>query len=58
MDFDTLMESFGYLSGLLALAAGNVQLFVDSWTWISDVLGWVSENLGGVIELTKGLLVA
>ena len=58
MDFETLMEAFGYLSGIIALAAGNVQLFVDSWTWISDVLGWTSENLGGVIELVSGLLGA
>ncbi len=58
MGFDTLMEAFGYLSGIIALAAGNVQLFVDSWTWISDVLGWTSENLGGVIELVSGLLGA
>ena len=52
------MEAFGYLSGIIALAAGNVQLFVDAWTWISDVLGWTSENLGGVIELVSGLLGA
>ena len=58
MGFDTLMEAFGYLSGIIALAAGNVQLFVDSWTWISDVLGWTSENLGGVIELVSGLIGA
>ncbi|MBR3438625.1 MAG: hypothetical protein IKH13_03885 [Clostridia bacterium] len=58
MDFDTLMEAFGYLSGIIALAAGNVQLFVDGWVWISDLLGWASENLGGLISLVSGLLGA